>query len=155
MNYSYFKRYIIFCAAVVLFTACQDDTRDNNLKPDLTPTALLSGVGGCESHRETLLSAGYSDNDRLEVEVSEGRVTFTHSAATYNCCMENVSLEIEQEGTVIKILEIEHAPNPCYCVCDYNIYGEIADLEPGTYEIAVCSQKNKDVILCSATVHVP
>ncbi|MFC1537622.1 hypothetical protein ACFL4P_02220, partial [Gemmatimonadota bacterium] len=153
MNFLLCKRFIILSGAVILFSACQDTGNDINLRPVQTPTALLSGLGECES--QGALLAGSVCADKLETEVSEGKVVFTHSAATYNCCMESISLEIEKEGAVVKIIETENAPAPCFCQCDYTIYGEIVDLEPGTYEIAVCCQENKDVVLCSAVVDVP
>jgi hypothetical protein len=150
----FIKGLLVFCGVVLLCTACQDTGNDINLKPVQAPTALLSGLGECVPQGGTML-AGSCDVDELETEVSEGKVIFTHSAATYKCCMESISLEIEKEGAVVKIVETENAPDPCFCQCDYTIYGEIVDLEPGTYEIAVCCQENKDLVLCSASVNVP
>ena len=150
-----FNTTIAFFGAVMLFSACEKNTvNPTPLGPLPQPTVMLSGVGGCESPNEGVLAGSHND-DQLEAVVADSKVTFTHSGATYNCCLDSIGLDIEHEGLLFRVLETEYAPNPCYCICDYMIYGEIVDLTAGDYTIEVINAAEPTKVLCSTTVTVP
>ena len=107
-----FNTAIAFFGALMLFSACENAVNPTPLGPLPQPTVLLSGVGGCESPNEGVL-AGSDNDDRLEAVVTDGKVTFTHSGATYNCCLDSIGLDIEREGMLFRVLETEYAPDPC------------------------------------------
>ena len=173
-----FNTAIAFFGALILFSACENAVNPTPLGPLPQPTVMLSGVGGCELPKEALLAGGHgeesinedslnnhdpvisplvdvtSNEDQLEAVVTGGKVTFTHSGATYNCCLDSIGLDIEHEGLLFRVLETEYAPNPCYCICDYIIYGEIVDLTAGDYTIEVINAAEPTKVLCSTTVTV-
>ncbi len=175
---AFFKTLVVFFGALMLFSACENAVNPTPLGPFPQPTVMLSGVGGCELPEEALLAGdrgeestnddslnndvpiisplvdGTPGEDQLEAVVTDGKVTFTHSGATYNCCLDSIGLEMEREGSVLRVLETEYAPKPCYCTCDYTVYGEIVDLEAGDYTIEVVNAADPAKVLCSATVTV-
>ena len=151
-----------------LLSACDNTETFNPSLPELAPEALLSGVGECENQRETTAAAqeepvtSISDSqtgaerlDQLQATVgADGKVSFTHTGALFNCCMDSVTLEIEVLGSVIRVVEVEQCPNPCFCTCEYTIYGEIVNLDPGSYTIEICGSMESTEPFCTATVTV-
>ena len=148
------KTLVALLGAVILFSACENARNSSPIGPFPSPSVMLSGLGDCETDGETVL-AGPQSEDQLETVVTDGKVTFTHSGATYNCCLDSIGLDIECEGLLFRILETEYAPNPCFCICDYTVYGEIADLPPGDYTLEVFNAADPETVLCSTTVTVP
>ena len=175
---TFFNTLIAFLGALMLFSACENAVNPTPLGPFPQPTVMLSGVGGCELHEEALLAGdrgeesisvdslnnddliisplvdGALSGDQLEAVVADGKVTFTHSGATYNCCLDSIGLEMEREGLLFRILETEYAPEPCLCTCDYTVDGEIVDLTAGDYTIEVVNAADPTKVLCSATITV-
>jgi len=140
--------------AGMLFSACENAGSAGPIGPLPPPVVMLSGLGACETQGDAELS-GIGKEERLEAEVIEGKVKFTHSGANFNCCLDSISLALEAEGTEIRVRESGHASEPCFCTCDYTVYGEIADLPPGTYKIMICPPGDSGHVCCSVDVSVP
>ena len=140
---------------VVAFTSC--DNNSGIVKPPFNggenASVRLSALGDCQNEQGTTL-ANVERHDELQATVQDGKVSFIHSKALYNCCMDSVSLDIEANGEIIRVVETEHCTNPCFCICEYAIYGEILDLEPGSYTIQIFSEPNSEEMLCSVTVNI-
>ena len=115
--------------------------------PDTSGAELrLAGLSECEG---TLEGAGLAGerSDRLLAVVENGRVSFEHSGARFNCCLDNVSLALEIDGNCIRVLETEHTAEPCRCVCDFSVGGEITGLGNGSYVLEICLAEADNIVL--------
>jgi hypothetical protein len=137
----------------IVFAGCENNSSIINPSSNGGENAAvrLSALGDCENPQYTTLT-GSLGNDELIATVEHGKVSFIHSGALFNCCMDSVSLEMETRGNVIRVVETEHTGQPCFCVCEYMIYGEILDLEPGTYTLEICPSMDSEEIFCSVEV---
>ncbi len=117
------------------------------------PAARLTGLGECTGAKEeaTILAG---ESDRLTLTSGGGTVSFTHESATYNCCLDRIDLSLERSGNTIVVVEHEIAAEPCRCICDYEVRGEITGLSTGSYTVEVVSAEDKSSVLCTATVTV-
>ena len=141
----------------IVFAGCENNSSIINPSSNGGENAAvrLSALGDCENPQYTTLAdllAASDRNDELIATVEDGKVSFIHSGALFNCCMDSVSLEMETRGNVIRVVETEHTGQPCFCVCEYMIYGEILDLEPGTYTLEICPSMDSEEIICSVEV---
>ncbi|HUU29416.1 MAG TPA: DUF3160 domain-containing protein [archaeon] len=120
---------------------------------DTGPSVRLAALGGCGTSGERSPS---EEKDGLKLELDGNILSFTHSAATYNCCMDSLTLSIGLIGdNLIRVIETEHTLEPCRCICDYTVFGEITNLGPGNYRIEVVSANDTTGALCSAEITVP
>ena len=134
---------VLVAAAMVV--ACNESSSLAGPSTNETkPAARLAGLGDCQQ----MLLAEDGNDQRLTVTVEGGKVSFTHERAVFNCCIDSVALELQQEGTGITVTETEHCSNPCLCTCPRDVTGEIVDLQPGTYTLSVCDTSG--TVLCSA-----
>lgn len=77
------------------------------------------------------------EQDILAAAVSGDTLTVSHDKATYNCCLERVDYSVLQSAGRIEITETEFVPNPCLCLCCYDLAVQVVDLAPGTYSLEV------------------
>jgi hypothetical protein len=114
--------------------------------------ARLTALGGCGTGDTRSLT----EPAALKLEIQGDKVLFTHSGAGYNCCLDsiNVRLEVVGEG-LLRVIEKENTANPCRCVCNYTVYGEITGLTPGDWRIEVVEELNPKNVLCAAEINIP
>lgn len=79
---------------------------------------------GCEVDWFTLTGAG-------------DVVTVTHGGVPYNCCLDRIDWTVELEGSTLRIFETEFVPEPCLCLCCYELSVSVADCPPGLLEVEV------------------
>ena len=98
-------------------------------------TATLDGVSNSSC-------LGERDDDPFGEESFEatydpvtGLVTAVHHNVIYNCCIDDISIEMVIVGTTIQLWETEELTMPCDCLCPYDVTAEIADLPEGAYTI--------------------
>jgi hypothetical protein len=89
-------------------------------------------IGGCIP----VELAGQLGETRFTVTV-EGRYIYFEDMMRANCCPESLELEMTVEDNLITLLEIEHTPMPCPCICDYPITATLGPFEPGIYVLEV------------------
>ena len=138
---------------------------DNILRSERhEPVLRLTGVGSCEPNTtrrpvstslNDVFSPELGSQDRLKVEVQQGRVSFSHWGATLNCCMDSLRLALKREGYRFRVMETEHTARRCDCECDYIVYGEIAGLSPGTCTIEILNTAAPESVLCAILVVIP
>ncbi|MFH1070971.1 MAG: hypothetical protein V1794_15235 [Candidatus Glassbacteria bacterium] len=118
--------------------------------PDTSEAQLrLAGLNECTGSGEGTALATDERNDRLLAIVENGLVKLEHSRASFNCCMDSVSLAQQIEGGLIRVIETEHSHEPCRCVCEFTVQAEIIGLGSGQYVLEVCSAAAPDEKLCS------
>ena len=61
-----------------------------------------------------------------------------HQNAAYNCCLDEIAVSASLEGNLLRLTEEEIVPNPCYCICCFNVEATVVDLAPGTYTVEFC-----------------
>ncbi len=97
--------------------------------------------------------SGCLDTSRLDTEpVSSfeaaydsetGNVEVIHRNAMFNCCLDEIAVEMTLDGNTIKLKEAEVAPNPCFCTCPYDVTTTIGSLEDGLYTVEFYNDSNQ------------
>jgi hypothetical protein len=77
-------------------------------------------------------------DDEIELSVAGDVLYVVHRNATYNCCRDEIVITASLEGNLLTLTEEEIVPNPCYCLCCYNVAATVIDLAPGTYTVEFC-----------------
>ena len=110
-----------------------DDTGDDD--SDDKPAILSTSNEGCKN------GAGLDEEEDWPQDIvfdySGGVLTVTHVSGVFNCCIDAINVTMELSGLVIDLYEVEYAPNPCFCVCPYDVVTRIANLEAGTYTVNI------------------
>jgi len=152
------------CLCLVALSCNQDRERTIPSEP-VEPAIRLTGLGPCEPNTERrepvstrladLFHPQKGSLDRLKIVVGQGRISFTHMGATMNCCLDSVSLALERDGNLLRVIETEHTSRPCRCECDYIVNGNIFGLPSSDqYTIEVRNIAAPWRILCSTRVSV-
>lgn len=120
-----------------------------DLEPGQGPQLTYSN-SGCLSNRGDPAKA----KDEIIAEVKGNEVYVTHRNAWYNCCIEEIKVELEQEGNLIKLIETAILEGSgCRCMCLYDVSVAISDLAVGEYLIQVWNEDRG--LLGEVTVTVP
>src|SRR4030042_1786151 len=93
-------------------------------------SAQLSSLSDCQGEVSEISLAGQRQ-DELLATVEDGTVSFTHSGALFNRCLDSLSLTLQADGHTIRVVENEHCAEPGFCRCLYTVYGQGLDLAPG------------------------
>lgn len=64
-------------------------------------------------------------------------LTVTHVNGVFNCCLDSIEVELELNGFVLTLFESEYAPDPCFCVCPFDVATGISGLASGDYEVNI------------------
>ena len=115
------------------------------------PEARMTALGPCQGE-----GVRSKSDERLDLTAAGGTVSFIHSSATYNCCMDSISVTlVTLAENHLRIVETEYAAEPCRCICDFTVFGEITDLRAGTYTVEVVSAAEPETVLCSSVITLP
>jgi len=76
--------------------------------------------------------------DEIELTVEGNTLHVLHRNATYNCCSDDIVISLSAEEDLLMLTEDEIVPDPCYCLCCYNVEATVVDLAPGTYTVEFC-----------------
>lgn len=111
---------------------------------------LTYSNSGCLNNREDPTNAA----DKIIAKVKGNNVYVTHRNAWYNCCLEEIRVELEQEGNQLKLIETEILEGSgCRCMCLYNVSATISDLAAGEHVIQVLNEDQG--LIGEITVTVP
>jgi len=77
-----------------------------------------------------------SDQDCLLYHYDNGKLTLKHVNAGFNCCPDEIVVDINIDGNNITITETE-INGDCYCLCLFDVDIEIYFLPPGEYNIRI------------------
>ena len=71
--------------------------------------------------------------------VVEGRTLHVvHRNATYNCCPDEIRVDLMVAGRTLRLTEQEILTMPCFCLCCYDVQSTVAGLTSGTYTVEYC-----------------
>jgi len=107
--------------------------------PELQPT-FKSGFIWCPEGSET--DSGYYDfspEEHCQVAVIGSKVIVTHFDAVYNCCIDDIFIDVTLENNVIQVDEYEVFTNPCYCYCYFQTSVTVFNVPSGEYTVEVWS----------------
>jgi hypothetical protein len=137
---------------LVIVAACQQSSTGGE-QPFLPGggNIRLVALGDCMGS-STALAA--DSQDKLLATVSGGTVSFVHTAAVFNCCLDSLNLEMFSWGGILRVLELPYCDQPCDCTCDYVVHGEITELEPGFYTLEICTDSLAHQALCSVSFRI-
>ncbi len=99
--------------------------------PTETVPRLTYTVSACQDHIDAEELPSWA---RVEVTAAEGAIQ-VHQNLSYVCCA-TVQLELEQSGSVLKIVET-NVGEMCRCMCGYIVDARVEGLRPGRYTIQV------------------
>jgi len=77
------------------------------------------------------------EEDGLEFHYDNGVLTVVHTYTIYNCCIEKIAVTMEISDYVIDMFEEEIVPDPCFCLCPFDVTTRIWGLEPGNYLVNI------------------
>ncbi len=95
------------------------------------------------SHSDTCVSAPTHGPAEVEIIVDGLEISVLHKNAVLNCCLDSIIVEFTQEGTLLKLSEMEAVSNPCYCLCPFEVRATIRVPGPGTYVIEIWTENTK------------
>jgi hypothetical protein len=106
-------------------------------EPCPVPGGGMTGHSGCKGP--------YKNPDTLSLDCIQyeydgmGTLNLTHINGAFNCCPEEILVDINVQGNTIYISEDETfgPEGACACLCLFDVYITITGLMPGTYTIIV------------------
>jgi hypothetical protein len=75
------------------------------------------------------------DPDAFILTVEGSTLHVLHESATYNCCLDEITITLSIEGDILKLTEEEIVTLGCWCICCYEAEATIVDLAPGIYTV--------------------
>jgi hypothetical protein len=95
-------------------------------------TGTLVNYTGCIE----FFSAHPPSEDCLVYSYSDDGVLYLHHVnAGFNCCpLVTANISIDDAGITIEEIELS---GDCFCLCLFDLYYEITNLQPGTYSISI------------------
>lgn len=106
-----------------------DDDDDNTAGPSVIGTT----TGECKNGYKYY--PGYPES--VEFDYSQEVLTVIHINGVFNCCLEEITSTVTVAGSVIDLFEQEVTPDPCNCICPYDVVTQIQNLESGGYTVNV------------------
>ena len=80
----------------------------------------------------------FCDEEVFDFDIGNSELGIIHKNATYNCCPDEIAVELEVVGNVLHFTEREVLTAPCLCLCCFDVTTKVADLAPGTYTVEYC-----------------
>lgn len=75
------------------------------------------------------------DDDEITLTPEPCSLHVLHENATYNCCPDDIVISLFADGNLLVLTEEEVLPDPCYCICCYDVEATMVDLAPGEYVV--------------------
>jgi hypothetical protein len=124
---------IVIACAIVAFGGCK---KSGDIQ--VTAVGVMSSYEGCkQSVAEPLSGAadtiapGADDCIQFEYD-GNGTLILTHINAGFNCCPGQISADIQINGNLITVTEMESEAG-CHCLCLFDVHYRFSNLSPGAY----------------------
>jgi hypothetical protein len=130
-------------------TGVPEDINEDGIVDVLDLLEVIAAWGPCApriggwSHEPCTPGGGgppdeWCDPDIVEIVVQGSSLQITHENGAYNCCLDDIVVNLVIEGNVITLTEQEVLTIPCPCICCYTVHASVVDLVPGTYTVFYC-----------------
>lgn len=127
------KYYITLFAIVALgaiYSCSEKSSSEPNTPIVEDPELDIAAVTDCKD----LVGVMESVDDCVYLSTDdENNLIVFHENAGFNCCIDDVVSTIEVRGDSIIINEEAYEPNPCECLCLYDVTYKISNLNEGKY----------------------
>ncbi|MBN2056612.1 hypothetical protein JW905_16925 [bacterium] len=81
-----------------------------------------------------------SPNEHCELTVIGTHLHAVHYDSVFNCCIDDIEIDVTISGDTIVMLEREIWTDPCYCYCYFQTEADVYNLAPGMYRVEVWSR---------------
>ena len=107
-----------------------------------------------------LLRDGYPwcGKDELNVTIHSPSLQVTHRNAAYNCCLDDILVTLDVQGSFLHFQEKERLTTGCHCLCCYDTTTTVEGLTPGVYRFEYCWVDEEHGSMClteDVTVPLP
>lgn len=120
------KKLLLASIIIPFLTSCEEPS-ENLLK--------VSGIKhtGCKSFK----SLPEKNQDCIDYQtVNDNYLKISRINVCFNCCIDDVNIKtLPGPDRIITVRETEKCPNPCDCLCLYDLEYTIGPLEYGTYTL--------------------
>ena len=128
--------------------AVDDDAGDNNDPADIFNTSPMvcnefsidDSIRWTAPHVLDTSNSSCKDDEQpqsIEFDYADGVLTVTHVNGVFNCCLDSIEVTMQMEGGTIDLYEQEITPNPCFCVCPFDVTTRIEGLASGSYTVNI------------------
>jgi len=90
--------------------------------------------------------------DEFAFTAQPGALAITHRHATYNCCLDDILVELSVGDGVLRLAEKEVVPDPCRCICDYDVSATVVSLPAGPCTFEYCWADDQAGAVCVTSV---
>jgi hypothetical protein len=99
----------------------------------------------------------FSLDEHCEITIEGYNLFLTHYDAVYNCCIDDIGIEVIIDKDLIRVIESEIWSQPCYCFCYFETDVEIFKLKPGRYTVEVWCHwmSGEEALRCIEEVVIP
>lgn len=97
------------------------------------PPTIESWYEGCDGRL-----SGECGEDVIELTAAPQTLQVAHLNALYNCCVEEIQISLNVEGTTLHFTEVDDTPYPCWCECCFTPGATATGLIPGLYTVEFC-----------------
>ncbi len=127
-------KYLITLIAIVAFVSVYSCSENSSSEPDTPivgdPALEIVDASDCKDFVGVMEEI--DDCVYLSTDDENNLIVFRENAC-FNCCIEDVVSTIEVRGDSIIIDEKAYEPNPCDCLCLYDVTYKISNLSEGRY----------------------
>ncbi len=126
--------------------------------PRCSPSGMIVDDFGCKSFAPGEKTDSIPpDQECIEWQYDgESTLTLTHYNAGFNCCPEEFLADFEFVDDTIVVTEDEVLFNGgCYCLCLFNVYYRIWDIQPGEYTMVLVGLYTGDEEPLTCTLTLP
>ncbi len=112
-------------------TGCDKETSNESLR--------VKDVSyfGCKETKS--LRATFHGEEYIEYKaVADGYLNIKHVNVRFNCCLDNITVDVSMEDNIITVDENETNPI-CDCICDYDLEYRLGPLTPNKEYILIFS----------------
>ena len=99
---------------------------------------------GCKTFKSLM----GKNQDCIEYQtVNDSYLKIYRTNAAFNCCIDDIKITSTDHEGVITVKETEICPNPCDCICLYDLEYTLGPLEYGNYTLRVIEEYADSMIV--------
>ena len=128
-------------AISMLLAGCGGDAPSVGTGDSVESSAVVVAPECIESAAGRSLGETFTALECLAWTYDDARLWLTHSNATYNCCLDSVSISMVAGQQTITVVETEYLAGGggCHCLCQYNLDYHVPDVTAGQYTLLLLS----------------
>jgi len=137
---------IVICLMVlsILLAGCGGNDSPVGTGDGVESSAVITAPECIEPAAGRALGETYAAQECLVWNYDDGNLWLTHSNATYNCCLDSISVSMVAGQQTITVVEREYlaAGGGCHCLCQYNLDYSVTNVTAGQYTLLLFSENS-------------